>query len=106
MIEIKQIQTGTRQLKTVDNRDALGVKGLVEHIIEVEQASESIDETERLDVIVFGVPFVGIVITGTPTAHTYYKHLGVRDYVIRLVAKEGYDYSQFLKPDWGDDDEC
>ncbi|QZI92674.1 hypothetical protein SIPHO059v1_p0079 [Vibrio phage 264E42.1] len=105
MIEIKQIQTGTRQLTTVDNRDSLGHKGYVEHTIEVWDASEDIDETENVDVMMFGVPFVGIVVATTlPTTNAYHS-VGTRDYTIKLVAKDGHDYTQFLKPDWGSEKE-
>ncbi|CAM0036883.1 hypothetical protein VPHK120G1_0031 [Vibrio phage K120 g1] len=118
MIEIKQIQTGTRQLTTVDNRDLLGHKGFVEHTIEVFDASEDIDETENVDVMVFGVPFVGIVVTATlratnpthansstMTRDYNYNNTVTRDYTIKLVAKDGYDYTQFLKPDWDSEKE-
>lgn len=105
MIEIKQIQTGIRQFTTVDNRDSLGHRGWVDQTIEVEGAEEDIDETEDVDVMVFGVPFVGIVVATSPPTTNSYNSVGIRDYTIKLVAKDGYDYTQFLKPDWGDDDD-
>lgn len=109
MIHIKQIKTGRCVLAVEDDHDT---GGMIELTIEVSGALEEWPESQRLDVVVLGVPYVGIIgakVTSatmpllsfchasTPVTSAYdHKY----DYTIRLVAVEGYDYSPLITSPW------
>lgn len=111
MIHIRQIKTGRCVLTLDDDHDT---GGRIDVIIEVTDAVEDISPSSRLDVVVLGVPYVGIVgdkvasatmpllssCFDSPSVVSAYDHK--YDYTIRLVAVEGYDYSELIKFPWSD----
>ncbi|CAL9977853.1 hypothetical protein VPHK449_0029 [Vibrio phage K449] len=111
MIHIKQIKTGLRVLAVEDDHDT---NSMLHISIEVKDAREDYPELQRLDMVVFGVPYVGIIdfkvtsatmplpsfcrsSTPVASASAYDRKY---DYTIRLVAVEGYDYSSLITSPW------
>lgn len=104
VIDIRDKPTGTRTLVAVDNRSPFGQKGFIECHIEVTGSTDKVSDGDTLDVLVFGVPYIGKVSSTAIDMSWRIAPTQTKSYIVKLAAKEGYDYTKFLKPDWSEHD--